>query len=91
MVLTDIKNQFHGFLERFRTTWQPILEDSGLIPQHEPDLKEKLSKAKREWREAQSYFNNVTEPELIDHAAFLIGAAERKYMYLLRKYKERIK
>jgi len=89
MVLTEIKTQFTDLLERFRETWQPILEEKNIVREHEPDMKEYLSKARLEWKEAQCYFNNVSEPELVDHAAFLLRAAESKYMYLLRKYKEK--
>ncbi len=89
MVLTEIKTQFNGMLERFRETLQPILEEKKIVKEHEPDLKEYLGKAHLEWKEAQCYFNNVSEPELVDHAAFLLRAAESKYMYLLRKYKEK--
>lgn len=89
MVIVDIKEQITGFLERVKENWQPLLEEKGIIQEHEPDMKEYLSKARREWREAQTYFNNVSEPELVDHAAYLLRAAESKYMYLLKKYKEK--
>ncbi len=89
MMLVEIKNQFSSLLERFKETWQPILEENSIVKEHEPDMKEYLGKARLEWQEAQSYFNNVSEPELVDHAAFLLRAAESKYMYLLRKYKEK--
>ena len=88
MVLTDIKDQFNVMLERLKETWRPFLEENGIIKEQEPDIKEHLSKAHLEWKEAQAYFNNVSEPELVDHAAFLLQAAESKYMYLLRKYRE---
>lgn len=88
MVLTDIKNHFSLVLERLKESWHPFLEEYNIVKEHEPDIKEHLSKAHLEWQEAQVYFNNVSEPELVDHAAFLLRAAESKYMYLLRKYKE---
>ncbi|NLL49348.1 MAG: DUF2508 family protein [Firmicutes bacterium] len=43
--------------------------------------------AKQEWLDAQSYFNNATEPELVDHAILSLQAAERKYMYWLKRMK----
>lgn len=88
MIITDIKDQFTGLMERIKDSWQPFLEEKGIVREHEPDMEEYLSEARLEWREAQTYFNNVSEPELVDHASYLLRAAESKYMYLLRKYKE---
>lgn len=47
-----------------------------------------IEKARAEWIAARTYFDNVTDPDLIDHAIFAIEAAERKYMYLLRHAEE---
>ncbi|WDV45967.1 DUF2508 family protein [Clostridiaceae bacterium M8S5] len=44
-----------------------------------------LQKAKDEWEKAQIYFNNVTEPELIDYAIYNMEAAKIKYFYLLKR------
>ncbi|TCL55142.1 uncharacterized protein DUF2508 [Hydrogenispora ethanolica] len=52
-----------------------------------PDLEEQLEEARREWRYAKLYFNCVTEPDLIDHAVLNLGAAEKKYIYLLKQAK----
>lgn len=47
-----------------------------------------IEKARAEWLAARTYFDNVTDPDLIDHAIYTIEAAERKYMYLLRHAEE---
>lgn len=39
--------------------------------------------ARREWLMARTYFDNVTDPRLVDYAIYSIGAAEKRYMYLL--------
>ena len=44
--------------------------------------------AKREWLRAVAYFDEVSEPDLVDYAAYSLQAAERKYMYLLGKVRE---
>lgn len=44
-----------------------------------------IERARQEWISAKNYFDSVTEPELVDHAIFLMEAAQRKYSYLLRK------
>lgn len=89
MELTNIKDQFTLLYEKLRENLQPFLEEKAIVKEHEPKLEEDLNRAYREWKDAQNYFNNATEPELIEHASYLIGAAERKYMYLLRRYKEK--
>jgi hypothetical protein len=69
------------------------LDDDGeeLSLQTSPKTKEELSRivnaAKQEWLDAQSYFNNATEPDLVDHAILSLQAAERKYMYWLKRMK----
>lgn len=50
-----------------------------------PDLIEDLELAWREWKHARIYFNNVTDPDLIDYAIFYMGASEKKYIYLLKR------
>lgn len=50
-----------------------------------PSLLESVEAARREWVSAKSYFDFVTEPDLIDVAIYNIQAAERKYIYLLKE------
>jgi hypothetical protein len=50
-----------------------------------PDLVEDLEQAWREWKHARLYFNNVTDPDLIDYAIYNMGATEKKYIYLLKQ------
>jgi len=52
------------------------------------DFSVMVQAAKQEWLNAKSYFNNATEPELVDHAILSLQAAERKYMYWLQRMKE---
>ncbi|NLW59457.1 MAG: YaaL family protein [Firmicutes bacterium] len=47
-----------------------------------------VEEARKDWQEARAYFNNVTDPELIDHAIYALGAAEKRYVYLLKKARE---
>ncbi|MDI9419007.1 MAG: YaaL family protein [Firmicutes bacterium] len=50
-------------------------------------LRQQVEEAKDAWLAARSYFDSLTDPELIDYAIYSLEAAERKYMYLLKKYK----
>jgi hypothetical protein len=82
--------KFPGTLLQRASRW---LDDDGeeLSLQTSPKTKEELSRivnaAKQEWLDAQSYFNNATEPDLVDHAILSLQAAERKYMYWLKRMK----
>lgn len=53
-----------------------------------PTVEEAVENARKEWLRAVSYFDQVVEPELIDYATYSLRAAERKYVYLLRKARE---
>ncbi|NLJ86426.1 MAG: YaaL family protein [Firmicutes bacterium] len=49
------------------------------------DLEAVIEQARQEWVNARTFFDNVVDPDLVDYAIYSIEAAERKYMYLLRK------
>ena len=51
------------------------------------EMRALVEQAKQEWKNTANYFDNVTDPELIDHAILMREAAERKYMYLLKQAK----
>ena len=57
-------------------------------PEREKIYRE-IEEARKDWAYSRVYFNTVTEAELIDHAIFAIEAAEKKYVYLLRKIREK--
>lgn len=44
-----------------------------------------VDQARREWHAARTLFENVTDPELIDHAIHRMTAAERRYMFLIKE------
>jgi hypothetical protein len=45
---------------------------------------EAVRMARDEWIAAKTYFNAVTETDLVDYAIHRVDAAERKYVYLLK-------
>ncbi|HWR44270.1 YaaL family protein [Sporomusa sp.] len=67
---------------------------NGLIPQNLPiadrlpSLTQQIEQARQEWLSAQNYYNNVSDADLVDHAAYLIQAAEKKYTYLLKRARQ---
>ncbi len=63
---------------------------SGQLPKKPPvttyhPLKEQLEQARHEWLSAQNYYDNVSDADLVDYAAYHIQAAEKKYTYLLKR------
>lgn len=68
--------------------WRKLL---GLLNSEQPGNKEAVNlagvvdQARRDWLYAQQYYKTVTDPDLVDYAAFLIKAYERRYVYLLKK------
>lgn len=51
----------------------------------ETDLCETVEAARQDWLMALKYYDNVSDPDLIDHAVYQIQAAEKKYAYLLKE------
>lgn len=43
-----------------------------------------IAMAHQEWVDAQNFFENVVDAELVDHAIYKIEATKTKYMYLLK-------
>ncbi|HEY3316219.1 MAG TPA: YaaL family protein [Bacillota bacterium] len=52
-----------------------------------PSFGDSVEQARRDWLAAKSYFEAVTDPDLIDHAIFMLEATERKYMFLIKRAK----
>lgn len=50
-----------------------------------PALLEGVEQARQDWIFAQRYFNEVTDEDLIEYAAYLIKTTEKKYLYLLKQ------
>ncbi|ABR50841.1 hypothetical protein Amet_4775 [Alkaliphilus metalliredigens QYMF] len=44
--------------------------------------------AHEEWKNAEGFFHNVSDPDLVDHAIYKLEAAKTRYIYLLKKAKE---
>ena len=47
-----------------------------------------VEQAKQEWQDAKKRFNEVSDPDLVDYAIYALEAAERRYIYLLKKARE---
>lgn len=57
-------------------------------PKPLPSLSVAVEEARQEWLNAQYYYNTVSDQDLIDHAVYLMQAAEKKYIYLLKQARD---
>lgn len=76
---------FTGLLNRWITT---IVDSEQPAPKPLPELSTVIEEARQEWLAAQHYYNTVTDRDLVDHAVFMMQAAEKKYIYLLKKARQ---
>ncbi|MEN6414894.1 MAG: YaaL family protein [Veillonellales bacterium] len=53
-----------------------------------PPLTDVVEQARQEWLSAQSYYNTVSDQDLVDYAVFRMQAAEKKYIYLLKQARQ---
>lgn len=53
-----------------------------------PSLAESVEHAREEWLDSRAYFETVSDPDLVDHAIYMMEAAEKRYVYLLKKARE---
>ncbi|MCW3489079.1 YaaL family protein [Dethiobacter alkaliphilus] len=83
MTRAELQKQLYLFWETVVSKLS-MSEAAATTPQ-EKDLFDLVEDARQEWQAAMSHFNQVTDPDLVDHAIHAMEAAEKKYTYLLKK------
>lgn len=73
---------------RWKEFFDILLDNEPIKPKTLPQLSEVVEKARQDWLNAQNYYNAVSDQDLVDHAVYTMQAAEKKYMYLLKKARE---
>lgn len=53
------------------------------------EMLENIRLAHKQWEDKVNFFESVTDPDLIDYAIFEMEASKLKYIYLLKKYKNK--
>ncbi len=48
-----------------------------------------LAEAHRDWLAAREFFDHATDPDLIDYAILSLQAAEKRYVYLWKKARQK--
>lgn len=83
IMTTDLQRQLVTFYQAFVSKLS-MTESAATTPK-EKDLFDLVEEARQEWQVAMSHFNQVVDPDLVDHAIHAMEAAERKYTYLLKQ------
>ncbi|MGI6575879.1 MAG: YaaL family protein [bacterium] len=76
---------FAGFRSGLRSITNRFLVGTGEVEESCPDLLKAVDQAQREWDNAKTFFESVTDADLVDYAIFQMQAAQRRYIYLLRQ------
>lgn len=77
------KSNFLSFFTNIKSkvNAQQKLEEEKLIKM--------IKEAHKEWENSETYFNNATDPDLIDYAIFKVEANRTKFRYLIKQAKEK--
>ncbi|HHX87993.1 MAG TPA: DUF2508 family protein [Firmicutes bacterium] len=68
-----------------------FLADKELLPPEPSDsCYQSVRQAWQEWQDAKQYFNQVSDPGMVDYAIYSLQAAERRYIYLLHKARQEL-
>lgn len=52
------------------------------------EMLKNVALAFKEWKERESLFENIDDPELVDYAIYQMEASRLKYVYLLNKLRK---
>ena len=66
----------------------PGFKIKGKVNNYHEEIRNAITIAHQDWLDAQSFFENVIDSDLVDHAIHRIDAAKTKYVYLLKLAKE---
>ncbi|QZY57573.1 YaaL family protein [Crassaminicella profunda] len=84
---TKINKSENGFLGAVGNLYAQVI--TGQAVQTEEDkMIDTIKSAHEEWRNAEKYFQDATDPDLIDYAIYRVEAAKTRYTYLLKVARE---
>ncbi|MCT4563268.1 MAG: YaaL family protein [Maledivibacter sp.] len=75
-----------GFFNSLTNVYEKFMY--GEVKSEDDQMLENIRMAHDDWKNAEKFFQNVTDPDLIDHAIFRIEAAKTRYTYLLKLARE---
>lgn len=74
--------------DRIENVYTRIFNPENLISDDEK-LLIMLKDAREDWKRAEARFQEVTDPDLIDHTIYDLQAAKTRYSYLLKVVKDK--
>ncbi|MDR5658885.1 DUF2508 family protein [Serpentinicella sp. ANB-PHB4] len=80
------QKSFLGITDMFESVYSKFGQFNN--ENEEQEMVEIIKNAHDEWKNAEQFFQSVTDPDLIDHAIYKVEAAKTRYMYLMKKAKE---
>ncbi|HHY90234.1 MAG TPA: YaaL family protein [Clostridiales bacterium] len=76
-----------SFLQALENLYARMFNGEDLRSEEEKML-DTIRMAHDEWKNAEAFFQDVTDPDLIDHAIYRVQAAKTKYRYLMKLARE---
>lgn len=64
--------------------------EKGVKDKEKDQLLENIKLAHKQWKARELFFQEVTDPDLVDYAIYELEASKLKYYYLLKKIREEI-
>lgn len=83
------RNKMQGIMDRVDGMLTEDDMGDSMEVEEEDLVKQAVENARRELLAARSYFDNVSDPDMVDHAIYALQAAEKKYTYLLKYAREK--
>lgn len=77
-----------GFIQKINSFVRELTRSDDEIRPPIKTMEDLVTEARDEWLAATEYFQEVSEPELVDYAIRNLDAAEKRYNYLLRQVRE---
>lgn len=81
------KNHNNGLLNAIGSFYAQVINGEDLRTE-EDKMIDTIRIAHEEWRNAEAFFENVTEPDLVDYAIYRVEAARTRYTYLMKLARE---
>ncbi|WP_053954904.1 YaaL family protein [Inediibacterium massiliense] len=80
------KNE-NGFFNMISGVYAQVFHGEDMRTE-EDKIIDTIKSAHEEWRNAEAFFQNVTDPDLVDYAIYRVEAAKTRYIYLMRVARE---
>ncbi|WZL73413.1 YaaL family protein [Clostridiaceae bacterium 35-E11] len=81
------KNDNNGLFNAIGSFYAQVINGEDLRTE-EDKMIDTIRSAHEEWRNAEDFFQNVTEPDLVDYAIYRVEAARTRYTYLMKLARE---